>query len=243
MLQCPGQDTRFWTPDDIYDVPCEACGTPVEFFKSDVSRRCPQCGKRLQSPRVRMGCARWCAYAKQCLGFDPKEVELVDGDDVPLLDRLTDALKQELGDDQARVTHALLVLDRAQELLQVESANPQVVMAAALLHDVGTAAAAEAGASSEKVEHTVAGAALAERITREAGMDDAAIEQVREIVENHHGGAEIDTPEFRIVWDADRLEEVPAGVSRQSAERVREIVDSVFRTEAGRRSAYRLLVG
>ena len=95
MMMCPGQDTRFWTPDDIFEVPCQACETPVEFFKTDVFRRCSKCGKRVQNPKVSLGCAQWCAYAKECLGFDPKEVQLADSEEVSLIDRLADAMKAE----------------------------------------------------------------------------------------------------------------------------------------------------
>ena len=136
-MRCPGQDTRFWKPDDIFDIPCQSCGRPVEFFKTDVFRRCPSCGKRIQNPKVSLGCARWCAYAKECLGFDPQELDLPDSAEVSLADRLIEAVKNAFGEHQQRITHSLLVLDRAQELLRREEGNPRVVLAAALLHDIG----------------------------------------------------------------------------------------------------------
>lgn len=69
---CPGQDTRYWRPDDIFNVPCASCGTLIEFFKDDASRRCPKCSTRVQNPRLTMGCAQWCEHAEECLGYDPK---------------------------------------------------------------------------------------------------------------------------------------------------------------------------
>ncbi|MBN2159160.1 MAG: hypothetical protein JW807_07175 [Spirochaetes bacterium] len=70
---CPGQDTRYWRPGDIFNVTCGSCGTSVEFFKDDASRRCPGCGIRVRNPRLTMGCAAWCRHARECLGYDPKE--------------------------------------------------------------------------------------------------------------------------------------------------------------------------
>jgi endogenous inhibitor of DNA gyrase (YacG/DUF329 family) len=67
-MKCPGQDTRYWKPEDIFNVPCPACGKPVEFFKDDSSRKCPTCGYRFRNPRLDLGCAEWCPYAEQCLG-------------------------------------------------------------------------------------------------------------------------------------------------------------------------------
>lgn len=66
MSKCPGQDTRYWTPDDVFDVPCPACRHPVEFFKNDAVRKCEKCGHRFPNPRLDLGCAAWCAYASQC---------------------------------------------------------------------------------------------------------------------------------------------------------------------------------
>ena len=238
-MRCPGQDTRFWTPDDIFEVPCQACETPVEFFKSDVSRRCPGCGKRIQNPKISLGCAQWCAYAKECLGFDPKALELADSAELSLIDRLVEAVKNEFGDDQERITHSLLVLDRAQELLRREGGDPRVIMAAALLHDIGVREAERKHGSSAPQYHEVEGPPIAKRILEEIGMDDTTVDHVCHIVESHHSGGVIDTTEFQIVWDADRLEEVPDGFSRYNKDLLKGVIDRVFKTEAGRQKAYR----
>ena len=243
MMMCPGQDTRFWTPDDIFEVPCQACETPVEFFKTDVFRRCSKCGKRVQNPKVSLGCAQWCAYAKECLGFDPKEVQLADSEEVSLVDRLADAVKEEFDGDEERITHSLLVLDRAQDLLRWEEGDPRVVLAAALLHDIGIREAERKHGSSAGEHQEAEGPPIAERILEEIGMDDATVEHVCSIVGSHHSAGDIDTPEFRIVWDADRLEEAPDGFAHYGDDRLKGIIDRVFRTGAGKRQAYRQFSG
>ncbi len=65
---CPGQDKRFWKPEDVYDVLCPQCRNKVEFWKDDVYRRCKKCGHRFRNPKFNMGCAEWCKAAEQCLG-------------------------------------------------------------------------------------------------------------------------------------------------------------------------------
>ena len=65
--QCPGQDPRFWKVGDIQQVSCPQCGDSVEFFKDDLSRKCPNCGSRFKNPHLNMGCAEWCKHAKECL--------------------------------------------------------------------------------------------------------------------------------------------------------------------------------
>jgi len=64
--RCPGQDTRYWTRDDIYEVSCPACERPVEFFKSDTVRKCEHCGYRFKNPKLDLGCAEWCPAAADC---------------------------------------------------------------------------------------------------------------------------------------------------------------------------------
>ena len=241
-MQCPGQDTRYWKPDDIFEIPCQACSTPVEFFKTDVRRRCPQCGKRIQNPKISLGCARWCSYAKECLGFDPASMELADSAELSLTDRLVEAVKGEFGDDQPRITHALLVLDRAQELLRREEGDPRVVLAAALLHDIGIPEAERRHGSAAAEHQETEGPPIARRIMEEVGMDEDTIEHVCRIVSSHHSAGDIDTQEFRIVWDADRLMEVPEEFLRYDRERLQGIIDRVFRTENGRLKAYKTLV-
>jgi hypothetical protein len=66
--KCPGQDMRYWTAEDVYEEQCPQCGEMIEFFKTDIRLRCPNCKTRVANPRFDMGCAQWCSYAEQCLG-------------------------------------------------------------------------------------------------------------------------------------------------------------------------------
>ncbi|MEW6754783.1 MAG: HD domain-containing protein [Candidatus Latescibacterota bacterium] len=240
-MQCPGQDTRYWKPGDIFEIPCEACGTPVEFFKTDVRRRCPRCGKRIQNPRVSLGCARWCSYARECLGFDPKALELADSAETSLTDRLVQAVKAEFGQDQAGITHSLLVLDQAQDLLRREGGDPRVVLAASVLHDIGMPEAGRRHPAAAGEHHEEEGPAVARRIMGELGFEEESIEHVCAIVGSHHSGGRVDSVEFRIVWDADRLLETPRDLEDHDRERLERMVDRLFRTESGRQRAHAAL--
>ena len=65
-MRCPGQDMRFWKPEDIFEAQCPKCERKVEFFKDDPTRRCPNCGNRFPNPKLDLGCAAWCPAAKEC---------------------------------------------------------------------------------------------------------------------------------------------------------------------------------
>jgi len=67
--KCPGQDRRFWKPEDIFVVPCPVCGNAVEFFKDDRSRKCRACGRRFKNPHLNLGCAAWCPHADECVDY------------------------------------------------------------------------------------------------------------------------------------------------------------------------------
>lgn len=69
LPRCPGQDKRFWTSKDIFDIQCPYCGNVVEFWKDDPIRSCPTCDKKVRNPRMDLGCAKWCKLAEECLGI------------------------------------------------------------------------------------------------------------------------------------------------------------------------------
>ncbi len=66
--KCPGQDTRYWTHQDIYEDNCPDCGEAMEFWKTDLRVKCRNCGRKVVNRSFNLGCATWCSYAEQCLG-------------------------------------------------------------------------------------------------------------------------------------------------------------------------------
>ncbi len=241
---CPGQDTRFWQPEDIFDIPCSQCGHAIEFFKDEARRRCPGCGTRVQNPRLSFGCAQWCEHALECLGYDPKEMadEASGGasEEVTLVDRLVEAVKTEFGPDRKRITHALAVLDRARGILRKEDANPRVVLAAALLHDIGIKEAERVHGSSAPTYQEMEGPPIAKRIMKELGLDGDTIDHVCRIVGSHHSARDIDTSEFRVIWDSDWLVNMPDEFPGVDRDRLAERIEKIFKTGAGREMAREL---
>jgi hypothetical protein len=73
--RCPGQDMRFWKPEDVSETPCPKCGAKVEFWKDDAARACPKCQARVCNPKFNMGCAEWCKFADKCTVLSPPEEE------------------------------------------------------------------------------------------------------------------------------------------------------------------------
>lgn len=240
MAHCPGQDRYYWTPDDIFDVACPVCDAPVEFMKTDPRRKCDHCGYVFRNPRLELGCAQWCAYAEQCLGFVPDK-DPAGADKGPLFDRLLAELKAEFQDDYRRISHALAVYDRAQELLRSEGGDPRVVSAAALLHDIGIKNAERKHGSSAPRYQEIEGPPVARRILEKLGLPEETTDHVCRIVGSHHSGGDIDTPEFRVIWDADHLVNLAEGGPSGQDGGSRPDIAGVLKTETGRAKASEML--
>jgi len=194
---CPGQDTRYWRPGDIFEVKCGNCGNIMEFFKDEGSRRC-SCGTRVQNPKLSMGCAQWCEHAKECLGYDPKEE--IDSDEKEqtldsLSERLINGMKFKLGDGNDLFIDAMHALDRAENSLKSKDANPMIVIAAVILLKADFL-------SSQIKKQTSLQLPVAREIMEDSGMSKPSIDEVCEIIENYLNGKGLDTVEYGIVAES-----------------------------------------
>ncbi len=196
---CPGQDTRFWHPEDIFDSRCANCGSIIEFFKDEASQKCKKCGTRVQNPRLNMGCAQWCEHAKDCLGYDPK-TESADssgaenvGYDMSLADKIIDSVKMKFGEKSEQYKKIRTVHERVEKILSEKFGRPRIVIPASLLLTAG-------GNKIETIE-------LSKDILKNAGMDNAALSDVIEIIEKFHNGERLNSDEFEIVVESNRLTE------------------------------------
>ncbi len=136
VRKCPGQDHQFWTPDDVREVRCVRCGYLVEFFKTDASLRCAQCGHRLSHPDLNVSCALWCDHASACLGFDPSSIPLPSSSRDTLLNRLIEMMKHMLDPADPKLQHSLLALEHGREILAETDAAPRRTLASLLVHTI-----------------------------------------------------------------------------------------------------------
>jgi putative nucleotidyltransferase with HDIG domain len=236
MVRCPGQDQRFWKPEDIFEVKCPGCGQTIEFFKDEPKLKCRKCGRVVVNPKIDLGCAEWCQYAEQCLGVNVVKNLKV------MRNKLIDRMKDVFGNDQKRIEHALAVLDYAEQIQNVEGGDPLIVRAAAILHDIGIHEAERKYGSSAGKYQEIEGPPIAEEILKKYDVTAETIEHICRIIANHHSAKDIDTTEFRIVWDADWLVNIPADFPSASKEKLQEIVEKTFKTNEGHKIATELFI-
>ena len=236
MFRCPGQDQRFWKPEDIFEVQCPGCAKTVEFFKDEPKLKCRKCGQIVINPKIDLGCAEWCQYAEQCMGVDVvKNLKVI-------REKLINQMKKVFGNDQKRIEHALSVLDYTEQIQNVEGGDPLIVRAAAILHDIGIHEAEHKYGSPAGKYQEIESPPIAEEILQEYDISPEAIEHICKIIANHHSDRDINTIEFRIVWDADQIVNLPEDSSRISNEKLQETIDKKFKTDEGRRIAEELFV-
>ncbi|MHC4475872.1 MAG: HD domain-containing protein [Planctomycetota bacterium] len=236
MVRCPGQDQRFWKPDDVFETPCPVCGKAVEFFKDEPKLKCRKCGQQVANPKIDLGCAEWCQYAEQCVGVTAPIRTRV------MRDRLVDEMKRVFAGDRKRIDHALAVLEYAEQIQDVEGADPLVVRAAAILHDIGILEAERKYGSSVGKYQEIEGPPIARQILEKHDVDAEAVDHICRIVGSHHSAADIDTVEFRCVWDADWLINMPEIFADKSKPELKGGIDSLFKTRKGRELAMALFV-
>jgi len=136
QIKCPGQDTRYWKPDDIFTLECPKCGTEIEFFKDDTRRRCTWCGHLFYNPKIELGCAEYCQFADKCVPELMAERKAMQ----TFKERLKERVLARSPEAAPRLEEGLAL---AVELLKAEGGDPKVVFAAVLLQGLRPAEAAE----------------------------------------------------------------------------------------------------
>ena len=228
ISKCPGQDTRFWKPNDVYTVECPKCGNLVEFFKDDIRRRCKKCGHMFINPKLNLGCARWCQFADQCVGAIGKE---------EFKEIITLAIKEHLGGDTERIENALKVGRFAEDILEKEEGNPKVVIAAAILYDIGLHEVREKSKRAKESNQEKDSLPIVRGILERSGSKDEVIEEVCQIIESHHHPEKIDTLNSKTVYDAERLAHLRDEYDIEDKEGLKKIINEGFFTTAGKKMA------
>ena len=205
---CPGQDTRYWRPDDIFSIKCADCGTTVEFFKDEATRKCKGCGNQLRNPKLSMGCAQWCEHAEKCLGFDPAAAgtEFENSEEsASLADEIIGAIKLKFGGNSSELENASIGLENAKQRLSEGNASPRIVLPAVLLLDIDYERIKSLAAESPIEDTEEILFPEAKNIMADIGLDKHSTEDVLEILKHFHLGEYIDSPEFRAVYDTCKL--------------------------------------
>jgi hypothetical protein len=162
-------------------------------------------------------------------------------DDV--LKKVEQAMRDYFDTDRRRIDHALRVTVYAGEILEGEPGDRELVIAAALLHDIGIREAERKYGSSAGDLQEREGPPVARRILACLGYPEPFITEVCAIIASHHSPGEIDTDNFRVIWDADWLVNLGDEVGTEDVRRLREIIEKVMMTGTGKALAAKVYLG
>jgi putative nucleotidyltransferase with HDIG domain len=237
-MKCPGQDSRYWTKDAIFEVECSQCGEALEFYKDEPTRKCRNCGQRMVNPRMDFGCAAYCKFADQCLGDLPPE--LLARRDELLKDRVAVEMKRYFGRDFRRIGHATKVARYAEELVKEEKGDPAVVITAAYLHDIGIHEAERRSA-----DHEETGPPIAREILEQLNAKPELIDEVCDIIAHHHHPRPEESVNFMALYDADLIVNLEEDWKRRGdndADGLRKVIEKRSLSDSGGRLAVRVLL-
>ena len=230
-IRCPGQNTMFWKPDDIYDVKCPNCGTPVEFWKDDSKRTC-DCGHRFLNPKRDLGCLEYCKYAEDCMP------EMFEGENLKALyrDRLLVAAKIALRPEDARLQRSQEIAELAEEILDGEGGQPKLVFAATILGDLVMSLQPQ-GEQTGSSAREDSPRALTRKVLADLGTEKEVIEQVCQIIEYRINGTSSEDDNYKIVSDALSLADLLEKKALLDEAAIEKLIESKLTTATGQRLA------
>jgi hypothetical protein len=235
-MKCPGQDSRYWKPGAVFEAECPECGSQIEFFKDDTTRKCSRCGHKFVNPRMDFGCAAYCRYAEQCIGSLPPEL-IAEKQDL-LKDRVAVEVKRYLGRDFMRIGRAMRTARYAEEIGKAEKGDPAVILTASYLLDVAAPGPRKGGGPGG------GGASFPVReLLQKLGAHEAVIDEVCDIVARQESPGDHESVNFRSVFDGaliarleDRQKKEDGGKFTREA-----VMGSGFLTGTGPVVAHRVL--
>ena len=159
----------------------------------------------------------------------------------PEKDNVLAAMRSYLGNDQRRIEHAERVFAYACEINETEGGDSEVVICAAALHDIGIHEAERKYGSSAGNYQEIEGPTIAAEILKDFNLTPSQVEHICKIIANHHSAKDIDTIEFRAVWDADWLVNVPDEFDMQNKVKINRLFKRNLKTKTGSAIAEKLM--
>ncbi|OGC04873.1 hypothetical protein A2276_02800 [candidate division WOR-1 bacterium RIFOXYA12_FULL_43_27] len=119
--------------------------------------------------------------------------------------QIIQAMREYFGNDQKRINHALKVLKYSEELfMERKSGDEDVVVAAAILHDIGIHEAEKKYNSNAGKYQEIEGPPIAKEILENIReFPKEKISEVLDIIAHHHHPRKDETENFKILYDAD----------------------------------------
>ena len=158
------------------------------------------------------------------------------------LHKLIYEMQQIFKGDDRRIEHAFKVLDYAEQIHIAEGGDPFIIKAAAILHDIGIPISIQKYGSTAGYYQEIEGPPIAEKILRKYEIPTEQSGHICKIIANHHSARNIYTTEFKIVYDADWLVNLPEEFTGADKKKLKSLIKRIFKTRTGSSLARKLFL-
>lgn len=160
--------------------------------------------------------------------------------DETIKERLLKEMETYFKGDKKRILHARQVTEFAEKILSGEKGDYEIVLAAAILHDIGIPEAERKYGSSAGRYQEIEGPPIARNILEKAGFVSEKIAEVCEIISHHHTRGKVNTLNFKIIYEADWLVNLPEEGDLKDKKKLGGIIAKIFLTETGKKLAHKI---
>jgi HD superfamily phosphodiesterase len=157
-----------------------------------------------------------------------------------LKDKIEQAVVEFLEGDTRRIEHARRVTDFAEKLNRIENGNYNIITAAGLLHDIGIHEAERKYQSNAGSYQEIEGPPIAAAILKRVGMPEDQIEEICQIIGHHHSPGKINTVNFKVLYDADWLVNLPDEFDISDQVKLKGLIEKLFLTQSGKEVAIKI---
>ena len=152
-------------------------------------------------------------------------------------EQLIAVMEAYFGDDGRRIGHAKKVTENAERLMAAEGGDPEVVIAAGVLHDIGIHEAERKHGSPAGHFQELEGPPIARELLTTLGYAPETVDEICDIIAHHHSPGVLTTVNFKVLYDADWLVNLEDEYDIRDRAKLGTIIDRVFLTETGRKLA------
>jgi HD superfamily phosphodiesterase len=145
--------------------------------------------------------------------------------------------------DNRRIDHAHKVTGYVEQLMTGEGGDYRIVVAAGLLHDIGIHVAEKKYHSTSGKYQEIEGPPIAREILTRLAFPETEIDEICQIIANHHSPGKINTRNFKILYDADWLVNLRDEYNIENQRKLRAVIGRVFLTSTGRSLAKEIYLG
>ena len=137
--------------------------------------------------------------------------------------------------DHHDINHFMKVYTYAKTIAECEKVTPEkqtIIEIAAVIHDIACPLCREKYGNTDGKLQEKEGAVLAEEFLQGTGLSEEMVNRIVFLVAHHHTLQGVDGIDYQILLEADYL--VNADEAGYPESNIRQVMDSVFKTSAGR---------